>query len=73
MARDWVRHARMFFNLPDLDLAPGTFALALHDKMRGVLGRDYEAMAGMVFGAVPRIDDVLSAISEFEPRVNQPS
>jgi predicted nucleotidyltransferase component of viral defense system len=36
MGSDCVRHARMFFNRPDLDLAsaaPGTFALAPHDGM----------------------------------------
>ena len=74
MAQDCVRHARMFFNRPDFDLAsatPGSFALAPHDKMLDVLRRDYEAMAGMIFGAVPRIDDVLSAISEFEQRLNR--
>jgi hypothetical protein len=74
MARDCVRHAKMFFNRPDLDLAsaePGTFALAPHDKMLDVLRRDYEAMAGMIFGAVPRFDDVLAAISDLEQRTNQ--
>ena len=36
MAEDCVRHARMFFNRPDLDLAsaiPGSFALTPHDGM----------------------------------------
>ena len=76
MARDCVRHARMFFNRPDFDLAsaaPGTFALAPHDKMLDILRHDYDAMTGMIFGAVPRIDDVLAAISEFELRLNRPS
>jgi hypothetical protein len=36
MAEDCVRHARIFFNRPDLDLAsatPGSFALTPHDGM----------------------------------------
>jgi Nucleotidyl transferase AbiEii toxin, Type IV TA system len=76
MAQDCVRHAKMFFNRPDLDLAsaaPGTFALIPHDKMLDVLRRDYEAMAGMIFGTVPRIDDIFAVISEFEQRLNGPS
>lgn len=47
MAADCVRHARMFFNRPDLDLAtaaPGTFALMPHDDMLANLRTDYAAM-----------------------------
>jgi len=74
MAEDCVRHARMFFNRPDLDLAsatPGTFALTPHDGMLADLRRDYEAMSGMVFGAVPNVDEVVAAISELEQRINR--
>jgi hypothetical protein len=73
MARDCVRHAKMFFNRPDFDLAsaaPGTFALMPHDEMLEVLRRDYEAMAGMIFGRIPPIDEVLAAIAELEKRLN---
>jgi hypothetical protein len=65
----------MFFNRPDLDLAsatPGTFALAPHDEMLAILRRDYDAMAGMVFGPIPHIREVLAAISEFEQHLNSP-
>jgi hypothetical protein len=44
MAADCVRHARMFFNRPDLDLAtaaPGSYALAPHDEMLANLEQDY--------------------------------
>ena len=74
MAEDCVRHARMFFNRPDLDLTsatPGTFALTPHDGMLADLRRDYEAMSGMVFGAVPNVDEVVAAISELEQRINR--
>jgi hypothetical protein len=42
MADDFVLHARMFFNRPDLDLAsavPGSFALTPHDGMLADLRR----------------------------------
>jgi hypothetical protein len=74
MARDCVRHAKMFFNRPDLDLAsaaPGSFALTPHSDMLDVLKRDYEAMAGMIFGPIPLIDDVLTSIGELERGLNQ--
>jgi hypothetical protein len=76
MAEDCVRHARMFFNRPDLDLAsavPGSFALTPHDGMLTELRRDYEAMSGMVFGPIPTVDEVVAAIAELEQRINAES
>jgi hypothetical protein len=64
----------MFFNRPDLDLAsatPGSFALTPHDGMLADLGRDYEAMSGMVFGPIPSVDEVVAAIAELEQRLNR--
>jgi hypothetical protein len=69
-----VRHARMFFNRPDLDLAsavPGSFALTPHDGMLADLRRDYEAMSGMIFGSIPNVDTVVAAIEELEQRLNR--
>ena len=74
MAEDCVRHARMFFNRPDLDLAsatPGSFALTPHDVMLTDLRRDYEAMSGMVFGPIPNVDEIVAAIAELEQRLNR--
>ena len=74
MAQDCVRHARMFFNRPDLDLAsavPGSFSLTPHDGMLADLRRDYEAMSGMIFGPIPNVDAVVVAIAELEHRLNQ--
>lgn len=73
LAADCVRHARMFFNRPDLDLATaeaGSFALAPHDGMIAELRRDYGAMATMIFGVVPSFADVMSAVGDLEARVN---
>lgn len=74
MAQDCVRHARMFFNRPDLDLAsaiPGSFALTPHDGMLADLRRDYIAMSGMVFGPIPNVDEVVAAIAELEQCFNR--
>ena len=73
MARDCARHAQMFFNRPDFDLAhaePGSFALLPHDDMVDQLRRDYAAMRIMIFGDVPSFDDILASVARLEALVN---
>ncbi len=73
MAEDCVRHARMFFNRTDLDLAtaaPGSFALTPHDGMLTSLRRDYVAMSGMVFGPLPDFEAVIDAVTGLEQKIN---
>lgn len=74
LGQDCVQHARMFFNSADLDLAsaaPGTFSLAPCEAMLAMLRRDYEAMAGMIFGPVPAFDEVMASVAELEQRINR--
>ncbi|MCE0521648.1 MAG: nucleotidyl transferase AbiEii/AbiGii toxin family protein [Methylacidiphilales bacterium] len=71
-----VRHARMFFNRPDLDLdsaEPGSLALAPPPAMRDILHRDYINMAGMIFGEAPTFEQVIDSVSELEARLNSSS
>lgn len=73
LGRDCVRHARMFFNSPDLDLAtadPGSFVLRPTDAMLESLRRDYVAMTGMIFGDAPAFEAVIASIAELETRLN---
>jgi hypothetical protein len=73
MAEDCVRHARMFFNRPDFDLAsagPGSYTLTPHNGMLADLRRDHAAMSGMIFGRIPTVDQVVAAISELEHLLN---
>lgn len=73
LAADCARHARLFFNSPDLDLAhavPGTLAIVPTEPMMDALRRDYEGTRGMIFGAVPLFDAVVAAITEVQNRVN---
>lgn len=70
---DCAHHARMFFNSADLDLGhaiPGTLALVPPVGMRDALARDYSAMTGMIFGAVPSMDDILTVVEEVEMTAN---
>jgi hypothetical protein len=74
MAADCVRHALMFFNRPHFDLGsavPGSFSLTPQDEMLTDLRRDYDAMAGMIFGPIPQMDSVVAAITELEQRLNR--
>lgn len=76
LGTECVRHARMFFDRPDFDLvsaAPGTFALAPTPTMLERLHRDYESMAGMIFGRIPEFDDVVASVVDLEGRLNRPS
>ncbi|MET4349617.1 nucleotidyl transferase AbiEii/AbiGii toxin family protein [Bradyrhizobium sp. RT9a] len=73
LARDCVRHARMFFNSPDLNLAtavPGSFTLSPSREMATELARDYSAMTGMIFGEAPAFEDILERVTKFEADVN---
>jgi hypothetical protein len=69
-----VRHARMFFDRAPFDLAsavPGTFAVAPAPGMLARLERDYDSMAGMIFGPVPAFNDVLESLKELQERLNR--
>ncbi|MBI3682788.1 MAG: nucleotidyl transferase AbiEii/AbiGii toxin family protein, partial [Acidobacteria bacterium] len=73
LSRDCVRHARMFFDRADFDLAsaiPGTLVLSPSLAMADFLRRDYARMAGMIMGAVPEFDEVIARIEDFERAIN---
>ena len=74
LAIDCAHHARLFFGSTDLGLdtaVRGTFTLAPGTVMREALARDYDAMAGMVFGDIPDFDAVLASVQRFEQIANQ--
>lgn len=64
LAVDCARHARLFFNRPDYDLdsaVGGLWVIAPTPTMLDPLRRDYDAMAGMIFGTVPDFADVTAS------------
>lgn len=74
MAADCVRHARMFFNRPDLDLAtatPGSYALVPHNDMLANLEQDYNAMSKMIFGEIPAFAAIIESVVKLEKRLNE--
>lgn len=73
LGADCVRHARMFFDRPDYDLAsavPGSFAIAPTGEMIEALSRDYANTTAMIFGAAPDFAEILASIGEIERNAN---
>lgn len=73
LGADCVRHARLFFNRPDFDLAtaaPGTFAVTPTKAMERALAADYRAMTPMIFGDVPNFRNLLTVVEQLEERLN---
>jgi Nucleotidyl transferase AbiEii toxin, Type IV TA system len=73
LAADCVRHARMFFNSPDLNLAtaiPGSYTLMPNAEMSRDLSRDYNAMSGMIFGDPPKFEEILGSVKNLETQLN---
>ena len=38
--------------------------------MRDALDKDYQAMAGMIFGEAPALNDVLASVEQLERSIN---
>jgi hypothetical protein len=73
LGEDCVRHARMFFDRLDYDLAsarPGSYALAPHDAMTDALRGDYENTKAMIFGDPPSFESILASIAKIEAALN---
>lgn len=74
LAMDCARHARLFFGSADLGLGaakPGTYTLMPEGAMRDALAKDYAAMSGMIFGAVPSLDEVLASLERLQQSINR--
>lgn len=73
LGADCVRHARMFFDRPDYDLASavaGGFAIAPENGMVDALRRDYANTATMIFGSAPAFEDIIASASKIEQIIN---
>ena len=73
LGADCVRHARMFFDRPDYDLAAaalGTFAITPVNGMLDALRRDYANTMAMIFGTAPGFDEILASTKQIEDAAN---
>jgi len=74
LGADCVRHARMFFDRPDYDLAsavPGTLAIAPVSGMVDALKGDYAKTGAMIYGTVPRFEEILESTERIEATLNR--
>jgi hypothetical protein len=73
LGADCVRHARMFFDRPDFDLAsakPGTWAIAPAAAMRKALERDYANTVPMIFGSAPSFEEIMESVRKIDVAAN---
>jgi Nucleotidyl transferase AbiEii toxin, Type IV TA system len=76
LGADCVRHARMFFDRPDYDLASavaGTFAILPVGAMVDALSHDYASTTAMIFGTAPEFEEILASVRQIEEFINQPA
>ena len=76
LGADCVRHARMFFNRRDYDLAsavPGTIAIAPVGGMIDALRRDYANTTAMIFGTAPGFEEIQASAKKIEEAINHGS
>lgn len=74
LARDCVRHARLFFNRPDFDLAsaqPGSWAVEPSAGMLDRLQSDYERTSPMIFGTAPTFGEIMASVKILNNRMNE--
>lgn len=70
-----VRFKMRFYRCPWAryeDAKPGTLWLLPPKYHVDELRRDYRATQGMLFGTVPRFDDIMTGLGALEKRINQP-
>jgi Nucleotidyl transferase AbiEii toxin, Type IV TA system len=73
LAADCVRHARLFFNRPDFDLAsaqPGSFAIEPSPGMLDRLRIDYAKTTPMIFGTAPTFEEIMASIKKLNASAN---
>lgn len=69
-----VRHAQLFFNRPDFDLAsakPGSWAVAPSAGMLERLREDYTKTTPMIFGIAPTFDAIQASIDKLNTVMNK--
>ena len=73
LAADCVRHARLFFNRPDFDLATaqrGSWGIEPSAGMLARLQGDYEKTMPMIFGAAPTFEEIMASMKKINDAVN---
>jgi hypothetical protein len=71
---DCVRHAKLFFDRPDFDLASaqrGSWAIEPSVGMLERLQADYAKTIPMIFGTAPKFKEIMASMKKITDSVNQ--
>jgi hypothetical protein len=74
LAIDCVRHARLFFNRPDFDLASAQRGSWVIEPSAGMLERlqgDYAKTVPMIFGAAPAFEEIMASMKKINDSANK--
>jgi len=74
LAADCVRHARLFFNRPDFDLASaqrGSWAIEPSAGMLERLQADYAKTIPMIFGQAPAFEEIIASMKKINDSANK--
>lgn len=74
LATDCVRHARLFFDRPDFDLASAQRGSWVIEPGAGMLGRlrgDYEKTIPMIFGRAPAFEEIMASMKKINESINK--
>jgi hypothetical protein len=74
LATDCVRHARLFFDRPDFDLASAKRGSWVIEPSAGMLGRlrvDYEKTMPMIFGRAPAFEEIMASMKKINESINK--
>jgi len=74
LAIDCVRHARLFFDRPDFDLAsaqPGSWAIEPSVAMLERLQADYAKTMAMIFGTAPKFEEIMASVKKINDSINK--
>jgi hypothetical protein len=67
------KHKDLMFRAPDHRydrVLPGSYRLVPTAGMRDKLSRDYDHMSAMIFGELPKFEDVMASIADLERFIN---
>jgi hypothetical protein len=74
LAIDCVRHAKLFFDRPDFDLASaqrGSWAIEPSVGMLERLQADYAKTIPMIFGTAPKFEEMMASMKKINDSINQ--
>jgi len=74
LAIDCVRHARLFFDRPDFDLASAQRGSWVIEPSTGMLERlqaDYAKTSPMIFGAAPKFEEIMASMKRINDSANK--